>query len=59
VELSGESANLAVMPVMHGTEAVYVEQAPAPHTERLFTESGRRVRVHCPGVGKTLLAYQP
>ena len=56
MELSGESANLAVM---HGTEAVYVEQAPAPYTERLFTESGRRVPVHCPGVGKTLLAYQP
>jgi IclR family acetate operon transcriptional repressor len=57
VELSGESANLAAM---RGTEAaVYVEQAPAPHTERLFIESGRRVPVHCPGVGKTLLAYQP
>ena len=49
----GETANLAVL---DGDQAVYVAQVPSPHSMRMFTEIGRRVPVHCTGVGKALLS---
>ncbi|GAA1874592.1 IclR family transcriptional regulator [Pseudonocardia ailaonensis] len=52
----GETANLAVR---DGDQAVYVAQVPSPHAMRMFTEIGRRVPVHCTGVGKALLAALP
>ncbi|PRY02666.1 IclR family transcriptional regulator [Allonocardiopsis opalescens] len=53
VELSGETANLAVM---EGDAVVYVAQASSPRWLRMFTEVGRRVLPHCTAVGKVLLA---
>lgn len=52
VEAAGESANLAVL---DGDSAVYVAQVPSRHSMRTFTEVGRRVPLHCTGVGKALL----
>jgi len=52
----GESANLATL---SGDQAEYVAQAPSPHTMRTFTEVGRRVDLHCTGVGKALLSALP
>ena len=49
----GESANLAVLT---GHQAEYVAQAPARYSMRMFTEVGRRVDLHCTGVGKAMLA---
>ena len=49
----GETANLALL---DGDEAVYVAQVPSRHSMRMFTEVGRRVALHCTGVGKALLA---
>jgi IclR family acetate operon transcriptional repressor len=49
----GESANLAVLA---GGLAEYVAQAPGSHSMRTFTEVGRRVALHCTGVGKALLS---
>ena len=53
VEALGESANLAVL---SGSQAEYVAQAPSAHTMRLFTEVGRKVDLHCTGVGKAMLS---
>ncbi len=53
VEQLGESANLAVL---SGDHAEYVAQVPSRHSMRMFTEVGRRVELHCTGVGKALLA---
>ncbi|MHA6793212.1 IclR family transcriptional regulator [Pseudonocardia bannensis] len=52
----GETANLAVL---DGDHAVYVAQVPSPHSVRMFTEIGRRVPLHCTGVGKALLTTLP
>ncbi|MCV7421861.1 IclR family transcriptional regulator [Mycobacterium yunnanensis] len=56
VERTGESANMAVV---DGDMAVYVAQVPSPHSMRMFTEVGRRVHLHCTGVGKALLMQMP
>lgn len=49
----GETSNLAVLSV---DQAEYVAQVPSAHTMRMFTEVGRKVDLHCTGVGKALLA---
>jgi IclR family acetate operon transcriptional repressor len=54
VDALGETANLAVL---SGDHAEYVAQAPSRHAMRMFTEVGRRVELHCTGVGKALLAH--
>lgn len=53
VDEIGETANMAML---DGDAAVYVAQAPSEHSLRMFTEVGRRVMVHCTGVGKVLLS---
>jgi IclR family acetate operon transcriptional repressor len=49
----GESANLAAL---DGDRAVYIGQVQSTHSMRMFTEVGRRVYLHCTGVGKALLS---
>ena len=56
VEAVGETANMAML---DGDAVVYVAQVPSKHSMRMFTEVGRRVPVHCTGVGKALLAELP
>lgn len=53
VAATGESANLAVL---SGDAAEYVGQVPSAHSMRMFTAVGRRVELHCTGVGKAMLA---
>jgi IclR family transcriptional regulator, acetate operon repressor len=53
VESLGETANLSML---DGDHATYVAQVPSRHSMRMFTEVGRRVHLHCTGVGKALLA---
>lgn len=52
----GESANLAIL---DHDRAVYVGQASSSHSMRMFTEVGRRVHMHCTGVGKVILSQLP
>ena len=56
VDVIGETANLAML---DGDRVVYVAQVPSRHSMRMFTEVGRRVHLHCTGVGKVLLAQLP
>jgi IclR family transcriptional regulator, acetate operon repressor len=56
VDKLGETANMAIL---EGDDVVYVAQVPSRHSMRMFTEVGRRVRPHCTGVGKALLAQLP
>jgi IclR family acetate operon transcriptional repressor len=52
----GESANLAAL---DGDRAVYIGQVQSTHSMRMFTEVGRRVYLHCTGVGKAVLSLLP
>ena len=45
--------------VLDGHEVVYVDRLESAHSLRLFTETGRRVPVHCTSSGKVLLAHLP
>ncbi|MGH3664928.1 MAG: IclR family transcriptional regulator [Egibacteraceae bacterium] len=56
VELSGETANLAVLEDRH---VVYIAQVPSRHKVRMFTEVGNRLMPHTTAVGKVLLAFRP
>jgi IclR family acetate operon transcriptional repressor len=47
------------MAMLDGDRVVYVAQVPSRHSMRMFTEVGRRVHLHCTGVGKALLAQLP
>jgi IclR family acetate operon transcriptional repressor len=49
----GESANLAMI---DRDMVVYIAQASSRQSMRMFTEVGRRVFMHCTGVGKAVLA---
>jgi IclR family acetate operon transcriptional repressor len=53
VEELGETANFGTI---DGDRATYIAQVPSRHSMRMFTEVGRRVHLHCTGVGKALLA---
>ncbi len=56
VDRLGETANLAML---DGDRAAYLAQVPSRHAMRMFTEVGRRVMLHCTGVGKALASTLP
>lgn len=56
VEVTDETANFCLL---DGDAVVYVAQVPSSHSMRMFTEVGRRVMVHCTGVGKAILSQLP
>jgi IclR family transcriptional regulator, KDG regulon repressor len=53
-EQTGESSQVGIL---DGTEVVYVDRLESSQSLRLFTETGRRVPVHCTSSGKVLLAH--
>lgn len=56
-EQTGESSQVGVL---DGHEVVYVDRLESSQSLRLFTETGRRVPVHCTSSGKVLLgALEP
>jgi DNA-binding IclR family transcriptional regulator len=54
------TTNLTVhMGVLDGTDAILVAKVDPPGVTGLATWLGRRMEVHCTGVGKALIAYLP
>ena len=58
-ELRAQTGESSQVGVLDGHEVVYVDRMESAHSLRLFTETGRRVPVHCTSSGKVLLAYLP
>ena len=56
-ELREETGESAQVGMLDGHEVVYVDRLESSHALRLFTETGRRVPVHCTSSGKVLLAF--
>lgn len=50
-----ETVHLAVL---NGNEIVYTEKVEGPGALRMYSQIGKRVLVHCTGVGKVILAHQ-
>ena len=53
---SGETVNLGVL---DGREILYLEVLESPHNFRLVSQVGMRRPMHCTGLGKAILAWQP
>jgi DNA-binding IclR family transcriptional regulator len=56
VATTGETAHLMVF---DANEGLYVEKVESPRSFRMPSQVGRRIPLHCTGVGKALLAYLP
>lgn len=55
-ETSGETTHLAVL---HDGQVLYVDKVESSRSLRMPSQVGRRLPVHCTGVGKALIAYLP
>lgn len=53
---AGETVHLAVR---EGLETVYIEKIEADRLMRMYSRIGRRAPMHCTGVGKAILAFEP
>ncbi|MGI9429592.1 MAG: IclR family transcriptional regulator [Bythopirellula sp.] len=47
------------MAILDGAEAVYIYQVEAQRSIRMFTQLGAHAPLHCTGVGKVLVAWNP
>src|SRR6185295_15554599 len=56
VDASGETAHLAVL---NDGQVLYVEKVESSRSLRMPSQVGKRLPVHCTGVGKALIAYLP
>jgi len=53
---SGETVNLGAL---DGKEVLYLDVLESPHNFRLASQVGMRRPLHCTGLGKAILAWQP
>lgn len=53
---SGETVNLGVLA---GQDVLYLDVLESPHSFRLVSKIGMRRPMHCTGLGKVMLAWQP
>lgn len=58
-QLSREAQETVHLAVRDGAEMVYIEKMEANRTIRMYSRIGRRGPMHCTGVGKAVLAFQP
>lgn len=56
VEKTFETVHLVIR---DKTEAVYIEKVEGPGAIRMISQVGKRVHLHCTGVGKAILAFLP
>jgi len=58
-ELSQETKQTVHMALWDSYIAVYTQKIDAPGSIRMYSQVGKRVPMHCTGLGKALLAYLP
>lgn len=42
-----------------GDSVIYIDKKESPHSIRMYSQVGKSVPLHCTGVGKAILAFQP
>lgn len=57
--LAAETGETAHLMVLDGTEGLYLEKVESVRPFRMPSQVGRRIPLHCTGVGKALLAHLP
>jgi len=45
--------------ILDRDEVIYVEKVEGPHSLSIYSQIGKRAPIHCTGVGKAILAFQP
>jgi DNA-binding IclR family transcriptional regulator len=55
-DVTRETIHLAVLVDM---QVIYVAKKESPHAIRMYSQIGKVAPVHCTGVGKAILAFQP
>lgn len=58
-ELAHTTRETVHMALLDGEAAVYIEKIDSPSSIRLYSRVGKRVPLHCTGLGKAILAYLP
>lgn len=57
--LSEKTKETVHLVVRNGMDAVYIEKVEGPSAINIISQVGKRVNLHCTGVGKSLLAFLP
>jgi IclR family KDG regulon transcriptional repressor len=58
-KLADSTNEVVHLVVLDGGEVVYIEKVEGTETMRMHSNIGKRVPVHCTGVGKSILAHLP
>ncbi|MBP1931209.1 IclR family transcriptional regulator [Ammoniphilus resinae] len=58
-DLADHTGEVIHLVVLDGHEVVYIEKVEGNQTIRMHSQIGKRVPVHCTGVGKAILAFLP
>ena len=58
-ELAHATRETVHMALLDGNMAVYVEKIDSPNSIRMYSRMGKRVPLHCTGLGKAILAHLP
>lgn len=56
-ELSKLALETVHLAIREGLHAVYIDKIEGPHAMRISSQLGQRVKMHCAGVGKAILAH--
>ena len=56
-ELSQMALETVHLVIREGLHAVYIDKIEGPHAMRISSQLGQRVKMHCAGVGKAILAH--
>ncbi|SFO93301.1 IclR family transcriptional regulator [Salibacterium halotolerans] len=58
-ELSQKTNQTVHLVIQDGREGVYIDKVESTSATILYSRIGRRIPLHCSGVGKVLVAFQP
>ncbi|MFB4165379.1 IclR family transcriptional regulator [Alteribacillus sp. JSM 102045] len=58
-DLSKDTGQTVHLVIQDGKEGVYIDKVESASATVLYSRIGRRIPLHCSGVGKALLAFQP